>query len=785
MTLQFNALGAASHRNMFDHVPGPLRSGAVENEVPINGSGIAHVKWSPREPLVLIGIKSSLENQSLLVSLVLNPASDNETLPGLNFAPYSEFGTYLPAFKPPVDPATHHSAPFRLRVRLKKRLPDMSESSVPVNQVKDYLEIVVIEGVLARLAYLLGSEQMRLRRVAREVAMMRSIDTARDSALDRIGAALAVPRFTDEIEYQSSTSEIVTRSLNTDGSAVVEPDEDYRRRLALFSRMNYPTRQHVLDKLNGTGSPGDPNTGPLSELGLADRFEIVERDNDFSFALHLVSTGSDSIRLNFLKHLRDTILIAPRRALENSRFLSSTQRSRQSDLRSNLRGAFNFENNHYLAPMLAVTLERVARCRHALLGGSLQKRNILRAQADNAGSRYELGLGVDVQPLTAAERNLLVSRLQDPNRAPAADKEIEGVLKNVASKIPPSAATDTEARWFFTACGMRTVHRINANRIYLSHLPTSGLVIEGAANTTPDTSLPLTARHHAELDPGANALLLDAVQKANDQWIGLGEAGWTQLSQSQGRNRWDNAVIVANANAAFSAADLPALSDVSNLSERLQRVPADLIVTLRLANSLSAQVMSNHSDAKDRLRNLKRVFEACGFASMLPLATTGNQVVVVASVIGLPGVGANLAARRSAGFRWYVVPLQGNAGDLGSIGSQTTYKTNAVTQSELAAVVAVGYARNPENTDPYEFRVELPDHVRLNIKQYEFLMNLLGHAYPLGVEINTWQIRQQHVDLDGDGAADALSPNVARTFRRFRRLRHRGEIGVDLTEKTT
>jgi hypothetical protein len=100
----------------------------------------------------------------------------------------------------------------------------------------------------------------------------------------------------------------------------------------------------------------------------------------------------------------------------------------------------------------------------------------------------------------------------------------------------------------------------------------------------------------------------------------------------------------------------------------------------------------------------------------------------------------------------------------------------------LAAIVCVGYARDPALTDPYECRVELPEGETLDLRQYEYLMNALAHAHPAGVEVNTWALRQRHVDLAGDGRAQPLPPRVARAYRQFRRPRHRGELGVGLDE---
>jgi hypothetical protein len=113
------------------------------------------------------------------------------------------------------------------------------------------------------------------------------------------------------------------------------------------------------------------------------------------------------------------------------------------------------------------------------------------------------------------------------------------------------------------------------------------------------------------------------------------------------------------------------------------------------------------------------------------------------------------------------------------VGSRTTWTPASPGGSPgPAAIIALGYARRGL-TDPYEYRVELPDAARLTIRQYEYLMNVLQHSFPIGVEINTFSIRQDHVDLDGDGLADALPPALFRSFRQFRR-RERGEAAAIL-----
>lgn len=187
-------------------------------------------------------------------------------------------------------------------------------------------------------------------------------------------------------------------------------------------------------------------------------------------------------------------------------------------------------------------------------------------------------------------------------------------------------------------------------------------------------------------------------------------------------------------------------------------------------------MLNNQAGGSDDLAKLVTLLRDAGISAALPLLTNTGEILLTLGVVGLPEVGTNLSDRRSSGFRWYAVPLRGPAPEVKPVGSKSTFK---LTGAGLSAVVVIGYARRGL-TDPYEYRVDLPDNALLSIRQYEFLMNVLDHVYPLGIEINTYRIRHTHVDLDGDGSAEALPPRISRTFRRFRRPRLRGEASVTL-----
>jgi hypothetical protein len=50
-------------------------------------------------------------------------------------------------------------------------------------------------------------------------------------------------------------------------------------------------------------------------------------------------------------------------------------------------------------------------------------------------------------------------------------------------------------------------------------------------------------------------------------------------------------------------------------------------------------------------------------------------------------------------------------------------------------------------------------------------MNLLDFLHPVGIEINTFDIRRSHVDMDGDGQPEFLTSRASRTYHRDRHRR--------------
>ncbi|PSB46487.1 hypothetical protein C7B80_12935 [Cyanosarcina cf. burmensis CCALA 770] len=812
---------SASHYNTIAHLTGSFKAGAVNTPIPIDDTGQVVISWNAREPLLVAAPIASLNAQILRLGARL---PDGEKI-FLEFAPYTEAGAFLLVYRPEVDTTTQTALPFTISLTLEEIAADSTKISIPTAEISKYIQVCLIEGIMGRMLYLLGVEKQRLRRQGREITAMRLLPFARDNALDRIGADLGVQRFTENLIFQkadASFAPAVFGGFNfgqrrfgkgRKGDIITtprhEPDQEYRQRLAIYRSLLVPNRQQVLELLNGLGDFAEPNRGLLSQLGFEHRFQLfgdrVETTNEFGLAIYLIasgnlSSGNDIVRNNFLKYIRAVYSIWPddnvtANLVHSNRYLPKAKSDREApligdrieQLRSRLRQFFEFAPDSAIAPMLAVALDRLGRCRQAL--GITTRWRILRTQDSTGGSRYELGLGVDLPLLRETELNQMAAQLADPNRMPV-DDEIEGLLKSMTAR---PANEDPEGHWLLVPCGIRTVHWLGGDRLYLSHLPTFGMEItptdaSSLPNLQASSQVQLEVRYHAPSDPGSNVVLVTGLATAAAEWTGSGGDAWSVLSDAESQDAWKRARRPALSIAdIFRAAGLPVVDNPGAIAESLMHLPQELIETIRLPDNLSQSILTSQPTAIADLRKLVGFLYKHSLSAVLPLVIGANEIVLVVGVIGLPEVGSNLAGRRATGFRWYVVPIypaqtdldklkEEDKGKVKALGSRTVFVTPSV--PALSALVAVGYARRGL-ADPYEFHVNLPDrNAQLNLLQYEFLMNLLQHALPLGVQANTFPIRQYHVDLDGDGTADPLQGDVSRTYRQFRRSRYRGETNT-------
>ncbi len=779
-------LRSASHRHMIAHLSGPFPAGAVDERIAIDGTGSVAISRDTREPLLLVAPSAPLAGRGLRLTGVLTASGATQTLPPLHFAPYTEAGAFLPWDPLPrrgsgTVPEARTMAPFEVKLTLEETDDRGNRAALPAAAIAGRLEVHLLEGTLGRMAYLLGAEKQRLRRQGRELVAMRSIALARDDALDRIGADLGVPRFADRIKFDPDAEQVITEiRKDPDGKPVGEPDAEYRPRLALYRPFLLPTRRRVLEMLNGPGSDADPARGLLSKLGLTSRFRFVEADNDFGVAIHLIAAGGGPDGKGFIDFLREVHLIWPASnnaadRVHSRRYLPADRRQQVEELRGSLRERYDFPSEAAIAPMLAAALDRAGQCWQALDEG--KRWRVLRAQDSSAGSRYQLGLGADLamRPFGREELHEVVDRLLDRRRRPTGIPQVDALL---GAMNPRPFATDPEGSWFWEACGLRTVHRIDDETIYVSHLPTFGMAITAPTKAETGRQVKVEVRYEAPGMPGSNVALAMGLKSAATLWAADGGQPWQALPAVKARQFWKEARPVDGpARRVLEEADLPAVENPERVVEQLRRLPEELIATLLLAPRQAERIMTGQAEAVEELRDLMELFRQQGLSSALPLITDSGEVLLVVAVIGLPEAGLNLSPNRATGFRWYVVPIWGKGGEIKPVGSRTVFDP----YGGLSALVAIGYARRGL-TDPYEVRVEMPSQATMNLQQYEYLMNLLEHVCPMGVEINTFTVRQRQVDLDGDGSGEPLPPTISKSYRRYLRPRQRGEIGVPLED---
>lgn len=736
-----------------DTAAGPLSASLRHDALAIAGNGRITLPAQSYEPLVSIAPARDLGDEDWEVEVAIDEAGPPSTLTQLDplrFGPFSEKAGFLPAYVPPVGPQGRTGAPIVLRVRVK-----VNGDTLTLAQTAEHVSARYAEGRFAKLLAVTQAETVRTRRLVREIAARRSLDHARGFMLDRIGRELAVPRLEDEIAMQS-------------GEMVVSPhretDAAYRDRLALYRPWLMPTRRTVLERLNGAAAP-------LTHVGAPATFGVLETDNPFMVSIKVFGVGQSEaqgaqIRANYLQYLRDTTLIDPVTAVPAARHLSQAARQAERQLRLRLRARLEFDApaTRSMAPWLARAFDRVVRTLdHLGVAGNLR---IARAQDDDGGSRFELGLAAELRPLAAGLVNGVRQAVEaGPPAAP--DGEIAGVL----SALRTSDLSATNGAWLFRACGFRTVAALTGGRLLLSHVSLGNLRIEGPDGLERGAARTGVA-FSATLQPEAGAIdlaLANALAGGEAGWP-AGVDDWTAVAPSQA-----NAALAGVAapglpqDAAFAAMGLAAPAHPAAFRESLTHYPRHAYRVLELGPAATAALSADSSTATDHLGLIADTLGSNGAASLALLATTGGLVLVVGS-IGLPQVGTNIGPRRSTDYFWSGSVL--SMGDDVQLAGQGTRTHVKAIGDGLYAVTTLAYSRIGA-TDPFEWRVTLPPGDVLTHSQYEMLMNTLERLYPLGIEINTWSIRRRNVALDGVDA-QPLTPRLSRSYRPYRRTRFQG-----------
>jgi phage replication-related protein YjqB (UPF0714/DUF867 family) len=754
-------LRSAAHQSMFAHLSGPFAAGAVETPLVIDVAGEARVDWRARLPLLLISPRAAVGAERLDCTVRITQSSGEVVEPVVvRFAPYTERGASVLVYRPGARSMEGGvAAPFQVRLD--------AGTGGEAASLRDRFELRVVEGNLARLLYVIGSEKMRLRRQASELYAMRRIFEARDDALDSLGAELSVPRFDARLTWDGTlrTPTIVRQR---------EADAPYRARLSIYRPFLRASRRAVVNALNGSGV-GD-NAGLPSRIGVRHRLSIAEPDSELLAAIRLVSAPDDAPRIAFLAYVREALLLQPGVDVPATRLLPGAVRVEENALRARLAEAFEFPANAHIAPLLARALDRVAECRRAL---SITRRwRVLRAQDNDGGSRYELGLGVDVEQLPPAELDALIAN----HVAGQIAADTPAAIRALLAQMQPQAATeDPRGRWLLGPCGLTTVHPLDTARMYLSHLVLHGLVI-GKNDGPAGSPTFLDARLHAPFDSGPDARVVLALADADAARGAAGIAPWTLLTGVQERAAWNGAAappdaLVQSMEEAHIHMDRDA-GAVNGAKAALLALPSELIGTLQLDAALAARLVAHDAAATESLLTLIVAFQKAGFFSVLPLFTSDNRVLLVVAVTTLPGNATLLTGRSRNSFRWYLMPI---ASESGALERQIGSRNGWVPGKGVSAVVAVvagkrGSADPRDRVEPLELEVALPAGALVNLEQYEFLMNLLDRVRPLGVIVDTRRIRSQ-IDADGNGAAERLSSTLSRTFRPYQQARRIGASG--------
>ena len=739
----------------------PYAAGMRTRTVPLSGGAFA-VEGPLREPVVLVRLRRPLADEAVVV----RPTVGGDAQPQVLFGPFSAEGTMLPLFRPTLAAGSDGTGDITVAVTVHRVAGDQRYRLRPAAGVAlnaaasaELVEALVMEGRFARLLYLGTLGGQRAIRMARDIAASRHRTLSHSRGLDDLGLGHGVPRTTGQ----------------------PETDERYRSRLAIYTQWRLPTPAGFAMALNGPGEESDPNRGLPAEFGIGARFRIVEETNELALAVKLVAVGGEGETqlVRFHEALRAGILLD----LEHvtSPFVPATRRQNDEAVRTNLRSQLTRPTGpgrpQFMTRLTATTLDRAVRLIRAL--GNDDKVLLEQAYDPTAGSRYELGLGVDLGAFSQAQLEAMADRVDD-----VADGE--GELARLAQSLAPrSFEDDPVGRWLFEPCGFRTVQALSTPAVYLSPLPIHGQLLDGPNEL-------------GRGDDGAYRVrLVDSGGSFGRHPLAeVAAAAVSGVFADRGLAPVPPALSPDELAGALEA--LAGAPDSPPLPARLDAAAAAGVVTVE-AKALAAQLVTGFnldlvvgftmsgadltalgSGAALRDALIERI-DALGEAGFYTVRSVwdGARLVLLAAVAQLPGAAGKVGEPPPAAYRWYTTrvpaPIPGSGHPLAIIQPRGGVTTVRGTLPGVGLLVCLSYARRGL-ADPFEVRVELPDpDTVLSLDQYGFVMNLLEHLYPLGIEINTFDIRRRHVDVDGDGEPEFLTSRASRSYHRYR---HRRPFGA-------
>lgn len=734
-----DALGGDALAAMAGHVVGPLQGGIAGDAIALDATGAGSIALPLRQAIVVVALAADLGAAGLTVTVALGGAAAT----ALAFAPYSPRGAAL------AVPAPATTTPLAVAVTVN--------GAAPAGQVA----VRYADGVLARLLHVLGSEKARIRTAARAVAAGRLLANATGDALDRLGTELGVARFTAQLAWDPTAKQLAA-------TPATEPDAAYRARLQIYRPVVRPNRPN-LDAVLAADAGGG-----LALSGYTGHVTAAESDTDLAIAIRVLSPPDDTQRLAYLAYVRNTFLLPlDATALPATRPVSLAVTARTNALLARLKSTAKWPAGAYIATPLAEAVDRAARAIAAL--GVTATITIATAQTDAGGSRYELGLGMDVARLDTATLTSLVTAATAKKITGTPTADIRALIAGLA---PQPAASDPDARWLWAACGMRTVQPLaTGTTTFVSHLPFHGAVLTATAGAT---AVELDAALNAPGDPSPpeTAQLWSTIATAAAA-APAGALPWTATGSAATLTAIASAAPAAAATAsAFVAQGIPTPATAAALAAArtaLAALPADQWVGLQLDATTAAALIAGQAAGATSLASISTRLREAGAVSVLGVVA-GATVYVLVGATDLPG-GAAFDNRRTQ-WRWIAVALGADPriGTLDATTSWTNHYTFAsasgASASQLAAVIAVTPTRvEPvdiaNRVDPYTVAIDAAGQAPLTFAQYEYLMNLLARWCPLGITIDTSRIRDSHVDVDGDGAPDLISQNLQYTFRPF------------------
>ncbi|WP_030795944.1 hypothetical protein [Streptomyces sp. NRRL S-337] len=746
-------------------LPPVYAAAARRRTVPLS-QGAFTVNGPFHEPVLLVRLRRPLADQAVVVRC----AGDGEReLPPVVYAPFSGAGTLLPAFLPP--PPTAGEGPAEgsgnsLRITARVHVVPAPDCHAPVlpeqvlgpalaeDEAGALVEGVLLEGLLARLAYLATMEKQRIIRQVREISACRHVELAFSSALDSLGRDLGVRRLPDE------------------------DDARYRARLMMFTSWRLPTPAGLDEALNGPGADGAPNAGLPSRFGVSARFRLQERQNPLALATRLVDVGTEGAarRARFHSVLRTLYLLDLDQAVPP---LMPAERHQQlEDVRQVLTSQVSRPAGpptvRHLAPSLAIALARLVRLMRAL--GDTGTVTLRRAHVEEPDPLHELGLGATLdqfgkQRLTAMAE--AVPHLQ------AGTGDMADLARTL---VPRPFAEDPVGTWLVQPCGLRTVHPLSSSTFFVSCLPMSGLTIDGPPTMARGETAVVQARHNSDTSTGGlHVLAAEAVRLAKGRFAeeGLGAAPAPLTGDALDTLLQD----VAGRQPTPPPAQVKPLVDGDLLAKDgagfTKDVRAVVVIDQLVAYPFTAAQLTALGSGETLKNAVAARVEALlnsGFYSVQGIwDTTGNRLLVLASVSLLPGRPPKPGERPPAEFRWFTTevpePSAPNSLPLTLVNSTGGRINVNAARDGLALMVCLGQARRGL-ADPYEVRVELPEGAVLDGDQFGYVMNVLESLCPLGIEINTTELRRNHVQFGDDGVAQPfLARDASRTYHRYRRRR--------------